>query len=184
MKAVLMSINPKWVEKIARGQKTIEVRKIMPKLETPFKCYIYETYDKKYANTAICWGHGNLYVHACKRVIGEFICDRIEKYKFNWAEFTAYGNKTYLITETQLKNTCLSKEEFNAYGCAANGHSEKLYGWHISDLVIYDWPKELSEFFAVKCTNKRAGCIDCKVKPNCIKTITRPPQSWCYCEEL
>ena len=42
MKAVLMSIRPKWCELIANGKKTIEVRKTRPKMETPFKCYIYE----------------------------------------------------------------------------------------------------------------------------------------------
>lgn len=43
MKAVLISIRPKWCELIATGQKTVEVRKTRPKLETPFKCYIYKT---------------------------------------------------------------------------------------------------------------------------------------------
>ena len=43
-KAVLISIRPKWVERIANGEKTIEVRKTRPKLETPFKCYIYCTF--------------------------------------------------------------------------------------------------------------------------------------------
>lgn len=42
-KAVLISIRPKWVEKIVSGEKTIEVRKTRPKLDTPFKCYIYCT---------------------------------------------------------------------------------------------------------------------------------------------
>ena len=44
-KAVLISIRPKWVEKIASGEKTIEVRKTRPKLDTPFRCYIYCTID-------------------------------------------------------------------------------------------------------------------------------------------
>lgn len=45
-KAVMLSIRPKWVEKIANGEKTIEVRKTKPKLDTPFKCYIYCTLPK------------------------------------------------------------------------------------------------------------------------------------------
>ena len=48
-KAVLISIRPKWCEKIASGEKTIEVRKTRPKLHTPFKCYIYCTKDKHLA---------------------------------------------------------------------------------------------------------------------------------------
>ena len=37
-KAVLISIRPEWVEKIANERKTIEVRKTKPYLGTPFKC--------------------------------------------------------------------------------------------------------------------------------------------------
>ncbi len=56
-KAVLISIRPKWCEKIIGGEKTIEVRKTRPKLGPPFKCYIYKC------------GSG--------KVIGEFLCDQI-----------------------------------------------------------------------------------------------------------
>ena len=42
-KAVLISIRPEWCEKIMTGQKTIEVRKTRPKMDPPFKCYIYCT---------------------------------------------------------------------------------------------------------------------------------------------
>ena len=58
------------------------------------------------------------------------------------------------------------------------------YGWHISDLKIYDEPKEFGEFFFA--CDKEAGtdcskCIDlCKNK---CKSIKRQPQSWCYAEE-
>lgn len=182
MKSVLISIQPKWVEKIVSGEKTIEIRKTRPKIETPFKCYIYCTKDKYAvsivgADKPIIW-HG--------KVIGEFVCDRVDEYKFNWAEFTAYANRTYLISEKQLKNTCLSREEFNAYGCGENVHKEKLYGWHISNLKIYDKPKELSEF--KKHCHSVGVCYKCednvywggKCDGGCIE---RPPQSWCYVKE-
>ena len=45
VKAVLISIKPKWCDLIRRGRKTVEVRKTCPKLEVPFKVYIYETMD-------------------------------------------------------------------------------------------------------------------------------------------
>ena len=84
--AVLISNKPKWCEKIARGEKTIEVRKTRPKLQTPFKVYIYQTkkpvsvmisgtgkhiseYDKTYC-----------YNEKSGKVIGEFVCDRIDEY--------------------------------------------------------------------------------------------------------
>ena len=47
-KAVMLSIRPKWCEKIVNGEKTIEIRKTRPKLQTPFKCYIYCTMDHPY----------------------------------------------------------------------------------------------------------------------------------------
>lgn len=40
VKAVLISIKPKWCDLIRRGRKTVEVRKTCPKLEVPFKVYI------------------------------------------------------------------------------------------------------------------------------------------------
>ena len=81
MKSVLISIQPKWVEKIASGEKTIEVRKTRPKLETPFKCYIYQT--KKFVTVDITDG-ANKYRPFLRqnqdKVIGEFVCDRIDEY--------------------------------------------------------------------------------------------------------
>lgn len=46
MKNILISIRPNWCEKIASGEKTIEVRKSAPK-EVPFKAYIYATKPKR-----------------------------------------------------------------------------------------------------------------------------------------
>lgn len=72
-RAVLISIRPKWCEKIADGEKTIEVRKTRPKLETPFRCYIYRTkgtvphiINGKWVKIAV----GGT-------VVGEFVCDKI-----------------------------------------------------------------------------------------------------------
>ena len=180
MKSVLISIQPKWVEKIAKGEKTIEVRKTRPKIETPFKCYIYCTYGNAREN--YCVGKRG-------KVIGEFICDRIDQigkrginnnFDYCYLSLNEWGNDDIEIEITDIKKSCISKEELNSYGAT----SHCLYGWHISDLKIYDKPRELSEFWNIKCTNKRNGCIGCEVKPNCIKTITRPPQSWCYVESL
>ena len=42
-KAVLISIRPEWCNKIAGGQKSVEIRKTEPNLKKPFKCYIYCT---------------------------------------------------------------------------------------------------------------------------------------------
>lgn len=187
MKSVLISIQPKWVEKIASGEKTIEVRKSRPKLETPFKCYIYCTKGKDLLREVECCNtrknirktnYKIINLDYCTnkiangKVIGEFVCDKIIGYY-------PYGLRGFDLSEETLKAMCLSNKDLNEYG-----KLDRVYGWHISNLVIYDKPKELSEFWTIKCTNKRNGCLGCEVKPNCIKTITRPPQSYMFVESL
>ena len=175
MKAVLMSIKPKWCELIASGKKTVEIRKTKPKLEVPFKVYIYETKDKRYENIGVCGRKkdGTIYIfkNHCGKVIGEFVCYRISG-----------GSGEYAVYHTE--GTCLTSTEIADYI-----GDKYAYYWHISNLVIYDEPRELWEFYALKkCHSCDSGyestaCIydeECKV-PIVIK---RPPQSWCYVEEL
>ena len=156
MKSVLISIQPKWVEKIASGKKTIEVRKSKPKLETPFKCYIYETKGKQVEHCDGCdvtyYGRG--------KVIGEFVCDKIYKFAGRWfGDYTRpFGTEAMILRES-----CLTLDELTNYLSLKDG-----YGWHISDLKIYYKPKELSEF------RKYSEWLDIP--------ITRPPQSCCYVE--
>ena len=166
-KAVMLSIRPKWVEKIVSGEKTIEVRKTRPKLAPPFKCYIYCTQS----GVALgAWGkHG--------KVIGEFTCERV-------VPITYDGGRLWCPTNAAFSPaTCLSQAEIIAY----IGDKGRCYGWHISDLLIYDQPRELSEFQraidpCVFCMERIAReCTDCKKFGGNIK---RPPQSWCYVEAM
>jgi predicted transcriptional regulator len=160
-KAVLLSVQPKWCALIANGKKTVEVRKTIPKIETPFKCYIYqskskdrlmyvmkdgdENYGVIYHGKPVFIKTSSKYSNPCEqKVIGEFICDAI-------------------ISHCEMANAdiaeqrgCIRREQLFEY---ANG--AELYGWHISDLKIYKKPKALSEF-----------------------GLTRPPQSWCYVEVM
>lgn len=160
MKAVMISIQPKWVEKIANGEKTIEVRKTAPKCEVPFKCYIYCTSAKPYLykeanppfelffDSELYKGKGYDDRLFSSKVIGEFICDNVE-----W------------MSMRDCDNACMTLKEAVDY---AKG--KPLYAWHISDLKIYDKPKELSEFFTPM--RKRPSYM-----------VERPPQSWQYVEE-
>lgn len=138
MKSVMLSIRPEWCEKIAKGEKTIEVRKTIPKIETPFKCYIYMTATKERCRfweyiTAYQNSKGDI-VDGSQKVIGEFICDRIYEWTYN------YNVGEYNIGGDSLCRTCLSYSEFENYG-----KGKTLYGWHISDLKIYDKPILLEE---------------------------------------
>ena len=55
MKAVLMPIQPLECELVAKREKGVIVTKRKTRLETPFKCYIYETKDKRYENIGVYW---------------------------------------------------------------------------------------------------------------------------------
>lgn len=166
MKAVLLSIQPKWCELIANGKKTIEVRKTKPKLKTPFKVYIYCTKGETIYLPSDIFGNEALN----GKVIGEFVCDETCDW-YHHHITTLYGSKDgYFIFEDDLNASCLTYEDIVNYGTG-----KTVYGWHISDLVIYDKSKELSEF--------------CKpTLPTFLRyeddVIKRPPQSWCYVEEL
>ena len=197
-KAVMLSIRPKWCEKIASGEKTIEVRKTRPKLKTPFKCYIYCAKDKHLAfmqnrfgtkliacmdaETAIPVGGavGN------GKVIGEFTCDQIID---AWWDYVpdAITREVAGGNLEALNGTGMTDEELFSYvGDSMRGH---CYGWHISDLRIYDAPRELSEFRRA-CPNSWY-CESCAMYwenngtcGNKSLQLKRPPQSWCYVEEV
>lgn len=191
MKSVLISIRPEWVEKIVNGEKTIEVRKSAPK-EVPFKAYIYCTKDRKnllpiehgkvlekvnfWENTDAYYGFG--------KVIGEFICDKVDEYTFSHCE------AEYRVTHVEQKAMCLNQPELIRYG-----KGKTLYGWHISDLKIYDKPKEFSEFYTIPESGSDCccGCVwhetplyemPCRTCTGERKYLTRPPQSYMRVEEL
>lgn len=181
MKSILMSIQPKWCELIASGKKTVEVRKTRPNLDTPFKVYIYQTkktwvYDI-YSKISNWQG----------KVIGDFVCDKLVWVVSHPSIFAGYD----LLHEYAIKSACLTTGEAEKY---ANG--KNVYGYHISDLKIYDKPKELSEFKR-SCNHldeyegeEYCDCLNCDLAGDsdygvvaCDRTITRPPQSYCYIEE-
>ena len=169
-RAVLISIRPEWCEKIASGEKTIEVRKTRPKLETPFKCYIYCTSGKtiRMSPRVYCKNIDGSIVYKQEimngKVIGGFVCDRIDTIL---PENEPYG--IYDIDDDYVFQTCL---EYGALWDYGNGQT--LYGWHISNLKIYDEPKELGEFTGLRKTKFGMEPV----------AITRPFQSWGYVEEL
>lgn len=164
-----MSIQPKWCELIAIGKKTVEVRKTKPKLETPFKVYIYCTKRETIYFPRDIFGNNALN----GKVIGEFICDKITEFSFD----EKYDNLTLMTMSWKSR---LTKDEIADY---ANGQYI-IYGWHISNLVIYDEPKELSEFKSASNYARKLRTEFFGKDPCCVSDykITRPPQSWCYVE--
>ena len=161
-KSVLISIQPKWCEKIFNGEKSIEVRKSRPKLETPFKCYIYCTKPKYEHEDFIRTDYPKPQFYGGGKVIGEFVCDRA--FQIDVLDNGSIRNWNY----EHMERSCLSYEDVSVY----IGREKRGYGWHISNLKIYNSPKKLDEFTGLRET--RFG-----MEPVGIK---RPPQSWCYVE--
>lgn len=187
MKSVLISIRPQWVEKIASGKKTIEVRKTAPQ-EVPFKAYIYCCkaknqwslcdYEGAYENSK-----GEI-VYAQQHIIGEFICDKTERFSVGSLRSDDI-EKLACLSYNEMINFFYKPEELD-------GKTAKQgFAWHISDLKIYDKSKELFEF-GRKCDYaSEIHCRDCLILgdwDSCCgvmcKPLTRPPQSWQYVEEL
>lgn len=189
MKAILLSIRPEWCDLIIRGQKTIEVRKARPKLETPFKAYIY------------CTGHDGWVMKSPKagvqkmdsRVIGEFTCDKIDRLAHVEAMGSNEPPKLQIVTpdlwykpaDELLQAACLTEAQAKKYLKGGDG-----YGWHISELKIYDKPVKLKNFWAIQPCTHRGDCCTCRrwdaKKLICrgeVFGIERPPQSWYYVED-
>ena len=108
-KAVLISIRPKWCEKIVNGDKTIEVRKTRPKMNTPFKCYIYCTLPKYPHEDFIATDYPMPQFYGGGKVIGEFTCERIALIAYDGGELSSTTNAAFSPA------TCLTQSEIIAY---------------------------------------------------------------------
>lgn len=214
MKAVMKSVSPRICEKVANGNCTILVSKTAPKCEVPFKGYIYCTIpnyktdwgwqhrpclymrDGKLKWIDVAFENITFYEWAHQKVIGEFVCDKVIK-TCGWRlrGNTQQCAKRTTDEEALPELACLTIDEIVKY---AGSENREVCGLHISDLKIYDKPKELSEFKTPPCEKSEKACGNCKwlVKRNtpdvyeceCYvedgRPITRAPQSWQYVEEL
>lgn len=150
--AVLISIRPKWVELIASGRKTLEIRKSRPVLEPPFTCYLYCTMgryeDRVSAKSERLWNEWR------GRVIGAFTCGGITHYRPG-SDF----DENRIIFSLRICS-CLTVQNVWAY--SDNG-KKSLYGWSVKDLHVYETPLDLSAFRDLRG-----------------ESVKRAPQSWMY----
>lgn len=204
MKKVLMSIHPKWCEKIFNGNKTIEVRKTAPKIDTPFEVLVYET--KGATDTPWVDEDGHFIYKGRGQVIGSFVCDGVEECVPDYDPYT----ETFFNYYFESGNDCLTAKEIRTYG-----KGDSLYGLHITKPKLFDKPKELSEYWlyndelhkrweednnfcCYNSTNEYGELInECSLFNTDIKRcyscwqewsgwcrkLTRPP-SWCYVEDV
>ena len=206
MREILISIQPKWVEKILNGEKTIEIRKTKPSCELPCKVYIYCTKSNKYylnrKDCRLCYLENKdilgisdtvrklthnldgFYERLNGYVVTEFTLNEVEIISTIKEKKNGTSYQYHIVSEDILNKSCLKQEEILDY---TNG--KDLYAWHIDNLKIYDKPKELSEFnksYPIKCGGHEVidcyGCPSLSICNN--RKITRPPQSWCYIEKV
>lgn len=175
MKSILISIRPEWVAKILNGEKTIEIRKTMPKCELPCKVYICET-------------------ESGGKVVAEFTLNKITKHEKNYIDIE--DNLCYNFSSADVKKAGFTFDDKNAIAsifalCQFDlfvegyGRGKPLYAWHIEDLKIYDKPKELSNFKVYDKTYDSVGAFNWVFsEEQKYILLKRPPQSWCYVEEL
>lgn len=204
-KAVLLSVRPEWCSRIFSGWKTVEIRKTRPvSLKEPFKCYIYCTKGTKF----FCWkavdhlyfddrSHNLFDRRADGMVVGEFICDDIRR----------IGPEYCVVKEdieSAIAGSCLTVPQVKDYAGWKSGMSyadlKDLYGWHISDLKIYDQPRKFVDFLPNcrfgedgECEYRRVYCEHQNYDYNpdgsvnvvrCDKRVQKAPQSWCYVQEM
>lgn len=166
-KAVLISVNKPHTENIHTGAKTSELRTSPPKLPTPFKVYMYETKENG----------------GCGKVVSEWICKSMTEWLM------------YMGIPAHLSSVaCVSNEHIRKY-CADGKKNITEMLIDQSSVRVYDKPKELKEFYK-RCYSGCDNCIYdswdydlgggkdriCTVSNK--KPIKRPPQSWCYVEEI
>lgn len=208
MKAILMSIRPQWCEKIFNGSKSIEVRKSRPSIPTPFKVYVYQTKHKGGKATVSEVLNS---VYGGGKVIGSFVCDRVEEYEGEFwdddtyeriqepwepSDFAEYGEYEYdTIGENGefygkgielSKQSCLSWNELRKY--VGQGLKD-FYGWHITEPKLFDKPRDITEFALYgKCADECSEYDFCarddeddRVRDNCFKRTFLKRPPQAYC---
>lgn len=180
MKSVMISIKPSWCKRIMLKEKTVEIRRTRPILDTPFRCYIYCTAERGRKNTLLVTGSDGADYALNGRVIGEFTCKEIQKISrigstgsrqpevYNATRYENGIQKQGMTQSQLLETSCLTFEEMDRY----------LHGfgfvWIVSDLHIYGIPRELRWFKKWHDDGMWSTLLN----------VERPPQSWGYVEEL
>lgn len=159
-KEVLTSVNKEHLDNILDGRKTVEWRKKPLPLG---KHYGYETKNKG----------------GCGKVTGEF--EVVENIKVNLFDIVCNDEKDL------IKKGCVDWGFLNNY---AGIERPYLYANIIESAKRYDKPKELSDFKKPCPYTDGTYCIENKCEYYgdwtgvCRCWVERPPQSWCYVEEL
>ena len=185
MRNILISIKPEWVCKILNREKTLEIRKSIPKEllkgeECLVEIYCTKDQNKILAGTPLvdgswkCWNRKDWNKQQRKdcgfgkyngKVVARWHLKRID-FLIDYGIGVHYADKDYNLLDLDYlrTNACLTDEKIYLYlGLKKDsGYYNDGYAWHIDNLEIYDTPKELSEFFAFIPNNEcREDCLKC-----------------------
>lgn len=195
-KAILISIKPRFVRDILNGDKTIEIRKTIPKCDLPTDVYIYVTKDKKEKLFRNLGTKKYFLIHCADatgfngKVVAKFTLNKVEKIslpytKFGKLEWVGCENERTLQTisldeKDLLKMSCLTESEIYKY---LNFNKKPCgYAWHIDKLKIFKEPKELNNFLVNSHKVSGIGFNGENKTFTILKTMEKSPQSWCFIE--
>ena len=176
MKSIMISIKPEWVAKILNGEKTIEVRKTAPKCGLPIDVYIYCTKTIKPISN-YKWGEFTFDdLPKLGKIVAKFSLKAV--HKFDWR---LVANPFF-----KVRGSCLTYNQLREYATDKKGKIHDLYGWQISDLEIFDRPRELCEFHKniQKEPPEELLCPDCgkPMKYYEYKYLSKAPESYYFVE--
>lgn len=197
IKAIMISDKPRYCAKIMNGEKTIEVRRNKALASAIQKLigengyadiYVYCTKEltRLYGEQSpFIENHLNYFADDFSegfdsnntgflngKVIFKFRCYKVEEIKYDEKSLACYTECMNYI-KLQLRS-CLDLEEIHLYL-----KGKKSYAIHISDLEIFDKPKELCEFESTKQRLVDVGQIQ-PILQNI--RLTKAPQNFCYIE--
>lgn len=175
MKAIMLTIRLKWFYLTYKGIKTIEVRKSAPK---DFVGDVFEVVSKTNFEKDLMEIPENEreFFRQFKGKVGlKFTLNKVEKILEHITNtYMSYCTNS-LSCDEFFEKSCLTIDELENYlNWNAGG-----YAWHISNLVIFDRPRELSEF-KIPCDFKcpKLGCCYCHKNTR----LTKAPQSYQFIE--
>ena len=193
-KVIVISIRPEHALNILNGNKTLELRKSIPKDYVGW-VYVYVTkgggrlsvvHDDENGETYYYlnsnWGRSLNQDIPFRFWFDEYIklewldpSLNIKRNDVNYYNYYALFENIYNNVEWILPNLCLTKQQVIDYG-----KERDLYAWHIKKLEVFDKPMFLSELygdFAFSDTDEYGRQHTPFHIPIPLK---RPPQSWQY----
>lgn len=175
MRSILISIKPEWIAKILNGEKTIEIRKTAPKCGLPIDVYIYCTKTIKPVSRYE-WGEFTFDdLPKLGKIVARFTLKAV--HKFDWR---LVANPFF-----KVRGSCLDYDQLRKYATDKKGVVHDLYGWCISDLEIFDEPKELSEFYSPRLDKDVTKLFNNSIQLSngkWVKRLDRAPESYCFVE--